>query len=127
MSYQDEEIQKKIETNEPLDNSDINVRSYHFVFRAVSKETETLPQNFSDKIIAKLVAKQRRESSREWWLFGLGIFLLINAFIVAVVFSGFKLEFGFLKSISAYAGLFIFGAAFIIGLNIVEKRLLHNR
>jgi hypothetical protein len=127
MSYQDEEIQKKIEMNEPLNGADIDVRSYQFVFRAIGKETESLPPNFSDKIINKLVAKQGRESSREWWLYGLGMFLLVIALIVAVVFSGFKLEFEFLKSISAYAGLFAFGAAFIIALNILEKRLLHNR
>jgi hypothetical protein len=127
MSNQDEELQKKIETNEQLDISDIDVRSYQFVFRAINSATETLPENFSDRIIAKIIAKQKKETSREWWLFGLGIFLLVVAFIVAIVFSGFKLEMGFLKSMSAYTGLFLFGAAFLIVLNILEKRLLHNR
>jgi hypothetical protein len=127
MSNQDEELQKKIETDQQLDSNDIDVRSYQFVFRAINNVTETLPHNFSDRIIAKLIAKQKNESSREWWLFGLGIFLLVIAFIVAIVFSGFKLEMGFLKNMSAYAGLFLFGAAFIIVLNILEKKLLHNR
>jgi hypothetical protein len=127
MSNQDEELQKKIETNEQMDGSDIDVRSYQFVFHAINRPAETLPENFSDRIIAKIIAKQKKEASREWWLFGLGIFLLVIAFIVAIVFSGFKLEMGFLKSMSAYAGLFLFGAAFLIVLNILEKKLLHNR
>jgi hypothetical protein len=124
MSNQDEELQKKIEANQHTDGSDIDVRSYQYVFRAISATTETLPQNFSDQIISKLIAKQKKESSREWWLIGLGIFLLVIAFMVAIAYSGFKLEMGFLKKISAYTGLFLFGAAFILVLSIFEKRLL---
>ena len=38
--------------------------------------------------------------------------------------SGFKPGLGFLKGISPYAGVFVFGVAFILFLNRLEKKLL---
>ena len=54
------------------------------------------------------------------WL-GTGMFSLFITLIVAIAMSGFKLNFGFLKNMSGYAGLFVFGAVLILVLNQLDK------
>ena len=128
MNYSDEELQKRIDENQSVNSNDLDVRAYQHVFNALSSTPdETLPGNFADKIIGVIQAKQKKESSRDAWLFGLGMFFLVIAFIVAVVYTGFKMELGFLKSMSTWLGLFVFGVGFVIVLNLLERKLIHRQ
>lgn len=83
-----------------------------------------LPANFSEKVIQQVVKKQVKENRFGWFGYFLGIFGLIVCFIISLAVVDFKLDFGFLKNISGYSGLFIFGAAFIFFLNLIEKKLI---
>lgn len=128
MNHQDEELQKNIESGlEPLgDNPDVH--TYRELFTRLKQEPDFhLPPDFSDSIIARVVAKKRRAGSRDFFLFGAGMFLLLIAFVVAVVITGFKPDFGFLNNMSSYLGLFIFGTVFILVLHFVDKKIIPHR
>jgi hypothetical protein len=98
------------------------------VFSALKKKPETkLSGDFSDRIVFSVQEKQKRDASRDMFWLGGGIFFLVIAFIVAIIMTSFKLEFGFLKDISGYAGIFVFGVAFIAMLGWLDKRLVFQR
>jgi hypothetical protein len=83
-----------------------------------------LPSDFSDKVINQILQKQANENRFGWFGYFLGIFCLIICLIVSLAFVDFKIDFGFLKNISAYYGLFLFGAAFIFILHLIEKKVM---
>jgi hypothetical protein len=60
-------------------------------------------------------------------LFGIGIFLMIIALVATVLYTEFTLRLGFLEEMSGYTGLFVFGVAFIILLNWLDKHILIRR
>jgi hypothetical protein len=125
MNMRDEELQKKIESGHESD--DMDSRSYKTVFQALSQEPEfKLPASFADRVVAIAEYKQKSSSPDLLW-FGLGIFFLLIAFVVAIVMSGFKLNLGFLSGVSSYSGLFVFGVAFIGLLNLLEKKVLRKQ
>jgi hypothetical protein len=55
-----------------------------------------------------------------------GGLLSILIFGVAVMLTGFKLEFGFLESVGNFKGIFIFGIAFILLLHWVDKKIMRK-
>jgi hypothetical protein len=125
MNTSDEELQRKIESGIITNADDLDVKAYQEVFARLRKEPHVnLPNDFAEKIIARVIEQRRRSSSRDYYWFASGVLLLIVAMIVAVELSGFKPGLGFLKGISAYAGVFVFGAAFILFLNRLEKKIL---
>ncbi len=77
--------------------------------------------------MGRVVQQQIRRSVREYLWYLTGIVALVIASVVAVVLTGFQLNFGFLESISAYSGIFIFGGVFILALHVLDRRLLHNK
>lgn len=125
----EEELQKKAENGDESDDSDS--RAYRLIFDSLRKESGyRLPPSFADNVVAT-AAKQRARSSGEFLWFGVGIFFLLAALIVAIFMSNYQLSpptlsLGFLSQMSAYYGLFIFGAGFIVLLNIVDKKLLRR-
>ena len=121
----DEELQKSIESGNKFSGDDPDAKAYQEVFARLGKGPETyLPPDFADKVIVRIREQQRRSTSRDFYWLIAGVLLLTIAMIVAVVLSGFKPGLGFLKGMSAYAGLFVFGAAFILFLNGLDKRIL---
>jgi hypothetical protein len=56
-----------------------------------------------------------------------GIVLLIIVMIVAIAFTGFKISAGFLSGISAYKGLFVFGAIFILVLHWLDRKFVRAK
>jgi hypothetical protein len=125
MNTRDEELQKKIESGHESD--DMDSRSYKTVFQALSQEPEfKLPASFADSVVA-IAESKRKSSSSDFLWFGLGIFFLVIAFVVAIVMTGFKLDLGFLSGVSSYYGLFIFGAIFIGILSWIDKKFIHRR
>jgi hypothetical protein len=129
MNSYEEEIQKNIEAGRPSDDNDMDAKAYREVFRVLktSSPETSLPINFADKIVARIIEKQKRESARDFFWFGAGIFFMVVALIVTIYYTGFKFDLGFLKGMSAYTGLFVFGIAFILLLNVLEKRIVPRK
>ena len=121
----DEDLQKSIESGNKNLEDHPDARAYQEVFARLKKEPDSyLSPGFADKVIARIGEQQRRSTSRDFYWLAVGVFLLTVAMIVAIAFSGFKPGLGFLKGISAYAGVFVFGVAFILFLNRLDKKLL---
>jgi hypothetical protein len=125
MKTEDEQLQENTESGKFQADS-LDAKAYQYVFRAAAKEPAyRLDGNFADRVIQKVLAKkQQKESSRDFWWFGLGIFLLLIAFVVALGFIGFKINPGLLRSIADFKGLLITGAVLVWIFNILDKRLI---
>jgi len=125
MTTKDEELQNQIEkTGLPIEG--VDAYAYKKVFDALKQEPNFhLPINFADKVVQKIEA--RKESSSDFLWFGIGIFIFAIAAIVAIVLTDFKISFGALKFISGYPGLFIFGTAFILFIQWLDKKLVRPK
>ncbi len=127
MNYTDEDLQKKFDDgNFPLDS--IDAQAYHKVFDALNREPEyTLPVYFADRLLTLIESKgkAREIPSDNFWL-GLGLFSFIIALIVAFILTGFKLSVGAFRFFAGYPGLIIFGIAFILVLNWVDKKIIRK-
>lgn len=128
MNPYEEELQKSIEGGQVPQGDEFDVKAYRDVFRALKQEPKTeLSSAFADKVMILVEKKRRRDSSRDMVCLVGGIFLIFIAFIVAIVFTGFKFTPGFLSGIADYKWLFVFGVAFIIFLNWLDKRLIRDK
>ena len=125
MTTKEEELQNQIEKTGMLADG-VDAYAYKKVFNALKQEPDFhLPGNFADRVIQKIEVKKETSSDFIW--FGLGIFLFAAAAIVAIVLTDFKVSFGALKFMAGYPGLFIFGAAFILGLQWLDKKLVRPK
>src|SRR5579863_6131429 len=127
MSYTDEELQHQIERGYSP-NEGIDAHAYQKVFNALKHEPEySLPLNFADRMVDLVEAKEK--SVQTWrdnlWL-GLGLLSFLVAFIVVVVLTGFRFSVGAFQFLSSYPGLIVFGLAFILFLNWMDKKLIRN-
>lgn len=121
----EEELQHKIESGEPLGNSD--AEAYRQVFNALKTEPELkISASFADRIVNIVEVRQKKRHVPEMFWLAAGIVLLLIAFGVAVAMTNFKPSMGFLSAMSSYTGLFIFGIVFIGLLNWIDKRFIHN-
>jgi hypothetical protein len=128
MNRYEEELQKNIESGQTPSGDELDIKAYQQVFHSLKKEPGIkLPNDFSERVIARVQRKQKRAASRDLFWFGGGIFLLLIAFGVAIALTGFKFQLGFLEDNSAYTGIFVFGAAFIGLLSWLEKRLVSQQ
>lgn len=117
----DEELQKQIEAGMPAHNDD--GEAYQLVFNALKKEPAfhvSLP--FADRIIAKI---EKREEQRDFRWLALGISLSLIALIVTLALTK-AWTVGVFSFISGYPGLIVFGVAFIVLLQWVDKRVLRK-
>ena len=128
MKQYEEELQKRVEGGNPSGHDDAEIRAYQQVFQALKNEPEfELPASFADRVVKLAEAKQQaRSTSREYFWLGIGLFFLLIAFVAAIALTQFKLDFGFLRGMSSYTGIFIFGIAFITLLNLMDKKLIHK-
>jgi hypothetical protein len=131
MSDHEEELQRKVERGEMLSRDNADVRAYQHVFDALRKEPDyTLHHSFADNVVQKISAQnlEKKSSSDLWWL-GLGIFLLVIAFIVSLSYtlSFIKLSPGFLSAMWEYKGIIVLSVMLIVIFNWLEKRLIHTR
>ena len=128
MNAYEEELQKKIEEGKTPQGDELDVKAYREVFRALKKEPEySVSPGFIDRIVMRVEEKRSKDSSRDMFWFGAGIFLMVVALIVAIAFTGFKINAGFLTNMSEFKGVIIFGIAFIAFLNWVDKRLIRHK
>jgi hypothetical protein len=85
----------------------------------------TVSSSFADKVVGLAIKKQNSKSTfREYFWFGLGIFVMLIASAVAIFITEFKLDMGFLNSLSSFKGLIIFGIFFIGLLHWLDKKLI---
>jgi hypothetical protein len=123
MDLHEEELQRKIEHGETVE-ADNDVKAYRVVFHVLKKEpVAMLSSSFEDRIIQLVIEKRIREEQRDKFWFGFGLFLIFISFVVAIALTGFAWNLGFLRNMSDYSGLAIFGVAFIAFLNWLDKKL----
>jgi hypothetical protein len=121
----DEEIQKHFETDDFSVGSEADRVAYRAVFRAISKERLTkISDSFAERIITKVVAQKKREARRDFIWLSFGVVFLVVGLIVTATLAGLHFELGFLREMSAYTGVFVFGIAIIFGFSWIEKRML---
>ena len=117
----DEELQKQLEAGMPAHNDD--GEAYQLVFNALKKEPAfhvSLP--FADRIIAKI---EKREEQRDFRWLAFGIFLSVIALIIALVITN-AWTIGVYSFSSGHPGLIVFGIAFVLLLQWVDKRVLRK-
>jgi len=129
MNQHEEELQKNIEEGNPFPADNADAKAYQHVFDALKKAPATsLPSDFAVKVTARLVEReQKRSLSRDLFWLVLGLFLIVISVVVAIVFSGFKPDMGFLKGLTAFKGLLIFAALFIAGLHWIDRKLIQKK
>lgn len=123
----EEQIQRAIENGTDIPGDDLTARSYRQVFSALSKEPEVIvPMSFADRVMRKVIEKRKQSDSKDFIWFGVGIFLLLICFVVAIAMTGATFNLGFLRDMSGYAGLFVFGVAMIIVINWADRRFIRR-
>lgn len=126
MNRYEEELQRNLEAGKNPEGDDLDVKAYQTVFDALKHEPEfTLSSSFADKVVRIAVDKQNSKSTfREYFWFGLGIFVMLIASVVAIFMTEFKFDMGFLNGLSSFKGLIIFGIFFIGLLHWLDKKLI---
>lgn len=128
MKTQDELVQEQIEKGNH-DNHDVDHRAYQIVFNGVRKKPAiTLSSGFTTSVLRRIQQlKEERSLRKDFIWLGIGLFAFLIAAIITIIITGFKFNFGALRFLSSYGGLFIFGALFILGLQWIDKKLvIHN-
>jgi hypothetical protein len=124
----EEELQGKVESGANLNESDPDVRAFRGVFRALHQQKESaLPPGFADGVVAKVIAKQHTRDARDHFWFGAGILFLIVCFVGTLLYTGAKIDLGFLKDWSGYAGPLVFGACFILLFQWLDRRIVQKK
>jgi hypothetical protein len=123
----EEFIQSQIESGKPEES--IDGRAYQRVFNALQKEPASILTNaFADNIIS--ILQKRNQARLSGWEIGLivgGAFFSIIIFILAIVLTNFRVNLGFLQSITNFKGVFIFGLVFIGFLQWIDKALVRKK
>jgi hypothetical protein len=122
----EEELQQNVESGKINDPADLDVRAYQHVFSALKNPPDTrLPVSFADRVVDKVLRKkQQRESSRDMWWFGLGLFLMSVALIVALAFIGFKVKLGFLSVIGDFKWMIFLGIMLMAFFHWLDKKII---
>lgn len=127
MNGYEEELQENIERGQVPTGDDLDVKAYQAVFRALKKDPEqALSADFADRIVARITSQQSK-ILRDYLWFGTGIFVLLLSLIGTILYTKFTFDLGFLKVMSDYRGLALFGIAFITLLNWLDKKLVRER
>lgn len=124
----DDKLQKAFEQNLSPQGDDLDVKAYSQVFAALNKEPSfQLSPGFADRVMKKILELQRRDKRRDLWWLIIGFVLILIGFIWAIIFTGFNFDLGFLKAMSSYSGLFIFGVLFVLVLQWLDKKVVSNK
>jgi len=120
----EEELQDQIEQG--LRNPDSeDALAYQRVFNSLKKEPDfhvSLP--FADRIVALI---EKKEDRKDYWWIAAGIFLSVIALIVALALTKVNWTTGAFTFISEYYGLVLFGIAFILMLQWVDKKVIRKQ
>lgn len=118
----DEELQKQVEIGLPSQHED--GEAYRHLFKALKKEPAfhvSLP--FADRVLARIDKKEEQRDFR--WL-AVGIFLSVIALVITLALTK-AWTIGVFSFISGYPGLIVFGIAFIVLLQWVDKRIIRKQ
>jgi len=129
MNIHDEEMQKNLEAGQPATGDEVDAKAYRHVFDALRQEPEfVLSHAFANRVVRALVQQQTEKTTvREYVWFGVGIVLLLAAFITAIVLTDFKFNVGVFSALKSYRGLLLFAIVFITLLHLLDRRLLRNK
>ena len=118
----DEDIQQRVEQGNHSD--DRETRAYVRIFDALNREPDfSLPVSFASRVASRVMAGR---SSRDiYWLYA-GLAACVMAMLVAVLMTGFKLDFGAFKFISGYPGFITFAIAFVAALQWLDKSIVRK-
>jgi hypothetical protein len=106
----------------------LDVKAYHAVFKALKKDPGyDLRPDFAERVASRVMRHGKSGFSKDYLWFGAGIFFLIIAFIGTILYTGFRFDLGFLKVMSDYKGLAVFGFAFVAFLNWLDKKLVKEK
>ena len=123
MTTKDEELQNKLLAGTADDS--VDGVAYKKVFHALSTEPDfNLPINFADNVIRQIESKEATSTAHEMRWLAAGIFLLFIGALVGAILSGFKPSFGAFKFWASYPGLLVFGLAFILLIQWLDKKLV---
>lgn len=120
----EEQLQHQIE-NGLVNDSNEDSRAYQRVFDALKKEPDfhvSLP--FADRVVALI---EKKDEKRDYFWMAAGIFLIVVTLIVSLVLAKVRWTAGVFSFLSGYSGLIIFGIAFILLLQWVDKKIIHKR
>jgi hypothetical protein len=127
MSEAEKKLQEKVEAGISGFGSD-DEKVYQQIFSVLEKEPMyTLPASFAEGVVHKIQRERARATKREYFWLCAGIVMLVIAMVVAIIFSDFKINAGFLSGVSAYKGLFVFGAIFILILNWLDRKFIRAK
>lgn len=128
MNPYEEEFQEDVEAGRISPSEGIDAKAYHSVFRALEREPDyALPPGFAARVASRVAAQKEKGTSMDYFWFGAGLFVLTIAFVGTVLYTGFRLDLGFLKGMSDYKGLAVFGIALVIFLNFLDKKLIKEK
>ena len=120
----DEELQNQIEQGLRNQDSD-DAHAYQRVFNSLKKEPYfhvSLP--FADRIVALI---EKKEERKDYWWIAAGIFLSVIALIIALALTKVNWTTGAFTFISEYYGLVLFGIAFILLLQWIDKKVVRKQ
>jgi len=123
MKRTEEELQIQIENG--LVNESEDARAYQRVFEALSHEPDfhvSLP--FADRVI---VIIEKKEERRDYWWMAAGIFLTVIALIVSLLLTSVNWTAGVFTFLSGYPGLVVFGGAFILLLQWIDRKVIKKQ
>jgi hypothetical protein len=123
----EESIQRNVEQGKSDKSADSI--AYESVFKALRSEpTSVLSTSFASSVMLKLQQQQHQKSARSEVVWaGVGIALSLLTFVAAVILTGFRPELGFLDALGGYKSVFVFGGAFIVLLQCVDKFLIRKK
>lgn len=126
MNSEKEKLRELLNEDKSTSINQLDVEAVSRMLSVLEKEDRSvhLSGNFSAGIIQKIVQKQKRENRFSWFGYLAGVLGIIVSLIISLLVVDFKIDLGFLKGISSYSGLFLFGIAFILVLNFIEKRII---
>ena len=123
----DEYLQEQFEAGKK--DESLDSMAYQKVFEALRKDSgPSLSPTFADNVLQLIQHKQSsRVSGLTLFLAIIGGLFSIGVFAAAIILTGFKVQLGFLEGLGQFKGVFLFGAAFIILLNWVDKLMMRRK
>lgn len=120
----EEELQDRVEKGKER-STDRSSRAYRLVFDALQHEPEfRLSAKFSENVLQRLVIIEGR-NQYTWFVIVVAGFIIAAG--VTIALTGFDPDFGFLKRMSRYSGVFAFGMACIVFLQWLDKKLVREK
>lgn len=121
-------LQRKIELGEhPVSAEE---KAYWLVFRALNKEVELpLSNSFAERVSFLVTEKKtvRKKSVFDLVFFGIGLVILVAAFVVSIVMTEFTFDWGFLVGLNDYVGILIMGLFMVLIFNIIDVRIIRKQ